>query len=78
MRPWPVAGSFFVISLILTSMPGAGAASMVLPAAGLDALRKSMGEGWTSGTDRYGEVTYVRIATDAAKDVRIVDSGTRH
>jgi len=48
------------------------------PAAGLDDLQKGTGEGWVTGADRYGDVTYVRIATDAAKDVRIMDGGAHH
>jgi len=42
------------------------------------ALMEGTGEGWASGTDRYGDVTYVRIATDAAKDVRIIQRGEVH
>ena len=72
-----------VASLIL-KVHGAKASRVELggkplqPVGDPDALRKGADEGWASGTDRYGEVTYVRIATDAAKDVRIVDSGEVH
>ncbi len=41
-----------------------------LPAFGsLDALTKANGEGWAHGHDRYGEVTWVRVAAAKAQDV---------
>ncbi len=40
---------------------------------GLDALRKAPGEGWASGHDRYGAVTYLKLA--AGKPCRISLSG---
>lgn len=50
-----------------------------LPSAiSLDALLKGEDQAWVSGTDRYGEVTYVRIATDAGRNVRIVDHEDGH
>ncbi|HEY9133838.1 MAG TPA: TIM-barrel domain-containing protein [Dyella sp.] len=36
-----------------------------------DALRKSSSDGWVTGTDRFGEVTYIRIGLDALTDLRI-------
>jgi hypothetical protein len=79
------SGSFNspVVSLILkvhgvkASKVEQGGKSLQL-APGLDALRKGSGEGWVTGADRYGDVTYVRIETGTAKDVRIFDSGVRH
>jgi alpha-glucosidase (family GH31 glycosyl hydrolase) len=38
---------------------------------GVDALRASAGEGWARGKDRYGDVTYVKIAAGSARDVQL-------
>ena len=40
--------------------------------ANLDALAAGSGEGWATGTDRYGAVTWVRVAAGRAKSVRLV------
>ena len=40
-------------------------------AASLDALKVSSGEGWAGGQDRYGAVTWVRIAAGAPASLRI-------
>jgi alpha-glucosidase len=37
----------------------------------LDALCKRDAEGWANGHDRYGEVTYVKIAAGVAKAIRL-------
>ncbi|WP_350015797.1 TIM-barrel domain-containing protein [Rhodanobacter sp. IGA1.0] len=36
-----------------------------------DSLQDSQGEGWASGRDRYGEVTWVRVAAGATRSVRV-------
>lgn len=43
-----------------------------------DALVKADGEGWATGSDVYGDVTYVKVAAGAAKNIQvnISDSGT--
>jgi alpha-glucosidase (family GH31 glycosyl hydrolase) len=38
----------------------------------LDALKASVGEGWASGHDRYGAVTWVKVVAGAPADLRIV------
>jgi alpha-glucosidase len=35
----------------------------------LDALVKAGGEGWSSGQDRYGAVTYVRVKAAVAQNI---------
>lgn len=40
-------------------------------AASLDALKASAGEGWTSGQDRYGTVTWVKLTAGAPVQLRI-------
>ena len=40
-------------------------------AASLDALEASAGEGWASGHDRYGAVTWVKLAVGAPASLRI-------
>ena len=35
----------------------------------LDALVKAGGEGWSSGQDRYGAVTYVRVKAVVAQNI---------
>ena len=43
-----------------------------LPAADSgDALRQTDGEGWASGQDRYGAVTWVKIAASTARSIRL-------
>jgi alpha-glucosidase (family GH31 glycosyl hydrolase) len=37
----------------------------------LDALTHSQGEGWASGHDRYGAVTYVRVTAATAHDIAL-------
>ncbi|WP_449429163.1 TIM-barrel domain-containing protein [Rhodanobacter umsongensis] len=37
----------------------------------LDALQHSAGEGWASGHDRYGDVTYVRVAAAQATGITL-------
>lgn len=37
----------------------------------LDALQHSAGEGWASGHDRYGDVTYVRLAATRAASITL-------
>jgi alpha-glucosidase (family GH31 glycosyl hydrolase) len=37
----------------------------------VDALRAASGEGWAHGQDRYGEVTYVKIAAGADRHVQL-------
>ncbi|MDE3071676.1 MAG: glycoside hydrolase family 31 protein [Pseudomonadota bacterium] len=39
--------------------------------AGPDALRASKGEGWATGRDRFGPVTYVRVAAATANRIRL-------
>ncbi|WP_246608469.1 TIM-barrel domain-containing protein [Paenibacillus agaridevorans] len=42
----------------------------------LAALRAASGEGWTTGRDIYGEVTYVKVAAGSGSAKNIVVSGT--
>lgn len=37
----------------------------------VEALRAGTGEGWARGKDRYGDVTYVKIAAGSARDVQL-------
>ncbi|MGH8157295.1 MAG: TIM-barrel domain-containing protein [Rhodanobacter sp.] len=39
--------------------------------ASLDALQHSAGEGWASGHDRYGDVTYVRVTAARAANITL-------
>lgn len=32
-------------------------------------LESQSGEGWTVGTDRYGDVTYVKVMAGSAKEI---------
>jgi alpha-glucosidase len=41
----------------------------------LDALRRGQGEGWASGHDRYGAVTYVRVMAATARDIALTLGG---
>jgi alpha-glucosidase (family GH31 glycosyl hydrolase) len=43
----------------------------VLSAASLDALKAASSEGWASGHDRYGAVTWVKLAARAPAELRI-------
>jgi hypothetical protein len=38
---------------------------------GLDALRRSGGEGWARGHDRYGAVTWLRVAAARSADLTL-------
>ncbi|HWG65844.1 MAG TPA: DUF5110 domain-containing protein, partial [Rhodanobacteraceae bacterium] len=40
-------------------------------AASLDALKASTGEGWASGHDRYGAVTWMKLAAGKSAELRI-------
>lgn len=48
------------------------AAGKALPELGsIDALRASASDGWARGHDRFGEVTYVKLASGQASDIHI-------
>ncbi|MCU6711326.1 DUF5110 domain-containing protein [Paenibacillus sp. J5C_2022] len=44
--------------------------------ADLDALKAASGEGWTTGEDKYGDVTYVKVAAGSGSAKSIVISGS--
>jgi alpha-glucosidase len=73
-----VSGSFkpALKSYLLKIHGGAAATvssgSIALPAFdSVDALRRGQGEGWASGHDRYGAVTYVRVKAATVRDVAL-------
>ena len=41
---------------------------------GEEALREAPGEGWARGKDRYGDVTYVKIAAGADRHVQLTSA----
>ncbi len=44
---------------------------------GVEALRDAPGEGWARGKDRYGEVTYVKIAAGADRHVQLTPTANQ-
>jgi alpha-glucosidase (family GH31 glycosyl hydrolase) len=68
------SGSFKpALRFYLLKVHGAAAASVgqLRAFADLDALQHSGGEGWARGHDRYGDVTYVRVAAARAAQITI-------
>jgi alpha-glucosidase (family GH31 glycosyl hydrolase) len=57
----------------LLKIHGSAAASVgqLKSFANLDALQQAKGEGWASGHDRYGEVTWVRVAAARATSLTL-------
>ena len=68
------SGSFKpALRFYLLKVHGAAAVSVgqLKAFADLDALQRSGGEGWARGHDRYGDVTYVRVAAARAAQITI-------
>jgi len=73
-----VSGSFKpALKSYLLKIHGGAAATVrsggtgLPPFQSLDALQHSQGEGWASGHDRYGAVTYVRVMAATVRDIAL-------
>ncbi len=61
---------FYLLKIHAATAGAVNASGKAMPSfASLDALQRSQGEGWASGRDRFGAVTWVRIAAAARQTV---------
>ncbi|WP_343124464.1 TIM-barrel domain-containing protein [Rhodanobacter sp. B04] len=63
---------FYLLKIHGDAATAVASASGTMPSfASLDALRQRQGEGWASGHDRYGTVTWVRVSAAVAQRITL-------
>jgi alpha-glucosidase len=63
---------FYLLKIHGDAAAGVTSADGAMPSfADLDALQKNQGEGWASGHDRYGTVTWVRVSAAAGRHITL-------